>query len=69
MASLLPITALCELCNHFVLTMDLICRTSASASDSRKTDFDWSYHLSKTVEKGSSGYAGTSADVHSDVKG
>ena len=30
-----------------------------SASDSQKTGFDWSYHLSKTAEKGSSGYAGT----------
>ena len=55
----LPITALYELRNRFVLTMDLICRTSASASDSRKVDFDWSYHSSKTAEKGSSSYAGT----------
>ena len=55
----LPISALCELRNHFVLTMDLICRTSACASDSRKTDFDRSYCLSKPAEKGSSGYAGT----------
>ena len=47
------------LCNRFVLTMDLICRTSACASDSQKTDFDQSYHLSKTAEKGSSSYAGT----------
>ena len=39
--------------------MDFICRTSVSASDSRKTDFDWSYHSSETAEKGSSGYAGT----------
>ena len=39
--------------------MDLICRTSVSASDSRKTDFDWSYHSSETAGKGSSGYAGT----------
>ena len=39
--------------------MDLISRTSASASDLRKTDFDWSYHSSKTAEKVSSGYAGT----------
>ena len=39
--------------------MDLICRTSACASDSRKTDFDWSYHSSKPAEKGSSGYAVT----------
>ena len=39
--------------------MDLICRISASASDSRKSDFDWSYHSSKTAEKGSSVYAGT----------
>ena len=39
--------------------MDLICRTSARASDSQKTDFDQSYHLSKTAEKVSTGYAGT----------
>ena len=51
MASLLPITALCELHDRFVLTMDLICRVSASASDSRKSDFDWSYHSSKPTEK------------------
>ena len=51
MASLLLITALCELRNHFVLTMNLICRISASASDSRKSDFDWSYHSSKPTEK------------------
>ena len=30
-----------------------------SASDSRKSNFDWSYHLSKPTENGSSGYAGT----------
>ena len=51
--------SLCELRNRFVLTMDFICRMSVSTSDSRKTDFDWSYHSSETAEKGSSGYAGT----------
>ena len=50
--------ALCKLRNRFVLTMDLISSTSASTSDSRKTDLDWSYRSSKTAKKVSSGYAG-----------
>ena len=54
-AFLLPISMLCEMCNRFVLTMDLICWASACASNSQKTNFDRSYHWSKPAEKGSSG--------------
>ena len=58
-AFLLPISALCELQNRFVLTVDLMCRTSACASNLQKTDFDRNNHWSKPAEKGSSGYVGT----------
>ena len=51
MAFLFPITPLCKLRNCLVLTVDLICRTSACASDWRKTDFDQSYHWSKPAKK------------------
>ena len=40
----LPVNALRKLHNHFVLIMEFICRTRACASDSQKTNLDWSYH-------------------------